>query len=184
MLHLDIKRLVRIQRPSHRVTGDRRDGVKGIGAEFLHIAIDDHSRIAFTAMYPDQTEPSSTHFLTAAVAWFQRLGIRIRKLLTDNGLCYKAHRFAHACRQLQLTRRRTKPIEEQSPSKNKALHAPHQRQGRALHQNRYQRMGLRLHLPELRRPSRFTAGLDPPIQLAQTSRQPKPTSTHLKIRNR
>jgi len=109
MLHLDIKRLVRIQRPSHRVTGDRRDGVKGIGAEFLHIAIDDHSRIAFTAMYPDQTERSSTHFLTAAVAWFQRLGIRIRKLLTDNGPCYKAHRFAHACRQLQLTHRRTKP---------------------------------------------------------------------------
>ena len=62
MLHLDIKRLVRIQRPSHRVTGDRRDGVKGIGAEFLHVAIDDHSRIAFTAMYPDQTEASSTHF--------------------------------------------------------------------------------------------------------------------------
>jgi transposase InsO family protein len=109
MLHLDIKRLVRIQRPSHRVTGDRRDGVKGIGAEFLHIAIDDHSRIAFTAMYPDQTERSSTHFLTAAVAWFQRLGIRIRKLLTDNGPCYKAHHFAHACRQLQLTHRRTKP---------------------------------------------------------------------------
>jgi hypothetical protein len=75
MLHLDIKRLVRIQRPSHRVTGNRRDGVKGIGAEFLHIAIDDHSRIAFTAMYPDQTERSSTHFLAAAVAWFQGLGI-------------------------------------------------------------------------------------------------------------
>lgn len=71
MLHLDIKRLVRIQRPSHRVTGDRRDRVKGIGAEFLHIAIDDHSRIAFTAMYPDQTERSSTHFLAAAVAWFE-----------------------------------------------------------------------------------------------------------------
>ena len=68
MLHLDIKRLVRIQRPSHRVTGNRRDGVKGIGAEFLRVAIDDHSRIAFTAMYPDQTERSSTHFLAAAVA--------------------------------------------------------------------------------------------------------------------
>src|SRR5690348_11418 len=58
LLHFDIKRLVRIQRPAHRVTGDRRDSVKGIGAEFLHIAIDDHSRIAFTAMYPDQTESS------------------------------------------------------------------------------------------------------------------------------
>src|SRR5882757_1967118 len=67
LLHLDIKRLVRIQRPSHRVTGDRRDGVKGIGAEFLHIAIDDHSRLAFTAMYPDRSQlnslPSSSHGL-------------------------------------------------------------------------------------------------------------------------
>jgi hypothetical protein len=87
LLHFDIKRLVRIQRPSHRVTGDRRDGVKGIGAEFLHIAIDDHSRIAFTAMYPDQTESSATHFLYSAVAWYARLNIGIRRILTDNGKC-------------------------------------------------------------------------------------------------
>jgi transposase InsO family protein len=109
MLHLDIKRLVRIKRPSHRVTGDRRDGVKGIGAEFLHIAIDDHSRLAFTAMYPDQTERSSTHFLAAAVAWFDRLGIAIRRVLTDNGACYKANRFTRTCDQLGLKHRRTRP---------------------------------------------------------------------------
>ncbi len=109
MLHLDIKRLVRIQRPSHRVTGNRRDSVKGIGAEFLHIAIDDHSRLAFTAMYPDQTERSSTHFLAAAVAWYDRLGIVIRRVLTDNGPCYKARRFASACQQLKLKHRRTRP---------------------------------------------------------------------------
>jgi transposase InsO family protein len=109
MLHLDIKRLVRIQRPSHRVTGNRRDSVKGIGAEFLHVAIDDHSRIAFTAMYPDQTERSSTHFLTAAVAWYEGLGIAIRKVLTDNGPCYKANRFARVCGELGLKHRRTRP---------------------------------------------------------------------------
>ena len=107
MLHLDIKRLVRIQRPSHRVTGDRRDGVKGIGAEFLHIAIDDYSRLAFAAMYPDQTERSSTHFLAAAVAWYGQLGIR--KLLTDNGPCYKARNFARTCEQLGVKHRRTQP---------------------------------------------------------------------------
>jgi transposase InsO family protein len=109
MLHLDIKRLVRIQRPSHRVTGNRRDGVKGIGAEFLHVAIDDHSRIAFTAMYPDQTANSSTHFLAAALAWYGQLGIGIRKVLTDNGPCYKAHHFARSCKQLGLKHRRTRP---------------------------------------------------------------------------
>jgi transposase InsO family protein len=109
LLHLDIKRLVRIKRPSHRVTGDRRDGVKGIGAEFLHIAIDDHSRLAFTAMYPDQTEASATSFLTVATAWFASLGIQTRRILTDNGPCYKAHRFAHACGILGLKHRRTRP---------------------------------------------------------------------------
>jgi transposase InsO family protein len=109
MVHFDIKRLVRIQRPSHRVTGDRRDGVKGIGAEFLHVAIDDHSRIAFTAMYPDQKEASASHFLAAATAWFERHGITTRRILTDNGPCYRAHHFARVCRQLGLKHRRTKP---------------------------------------------------------------------------
>jgi transposase InsO family protein len=109
LLHFDIKRLVRIQRPSHRVTGDRRDGVKGIGAEFLHIAIDDHSRIAFTAMYPDQTESSSTHFLYSAIAWYARLGIGIRRVLTDNGPCYTAQNFRQACQQLGIQPRRTRP---------------------------------------------------------------------------
>jgi transposase InsO family protein len=109
LVHLDIKRLVRIQRPSHRVTGNRRDGVKGIGAEFLHIAIDDHSRLAFTAMYPDQTDRSSTHFLAAATAWFGQLGIQPRRVLTDNGPCYNAHRFRRACHQLGLKHRRTRP---------------------------------------------------------------------------
>ena len=109
LLHLDIKRLVRIQRPSHRVTGNRRDGVKGIGAEFLHIAIDDHSRLAFTAMYPDQTEASASSFLTQATAWFASLGIHTQRILTDNGACYKAHRFRAVCNVLGLKQRRTRP---------------------------------------------------------------------------
>jgi transposase InsO family protein len=106
LVHLDIKRLVRLQRPSHRVTGDR---LKGIGAEFLHIAIDDHSRLAFTAMYPDQTDRRSTHFLVQATAWFHQLGIQTRRVLTDNGPCYNAHRFRRACDQLGLKHRRTRP---------------------------------------------------------------------------
>jgi transposase InsO family protein len=61
------------------------------------------------AMYPDQTERSSTHFLAAAVAWFDQLGIRIRRVLTDNGPCYKAHRFRRSCAQLHLKHRRTQP---------------------------------------------------------------------------
>ena len=69
----------------------------------------DHSRLAFTAMYPDQTEASSTHFLAATVDWFHQLGIATRRILTDNGPFYKAHRFTHACAQLGLKHSRTRP---------------------------------------------------------------------------
>jgi transposase InsO family protein len=109
LLHFDIKRLVKIEKPSHRVTGNRRDTVRGIGAEFLHIAIDDHSRIAFTAMYPDQKEASATHFLYSAIAWYARIGIGIRRVLTDNGPCYKAHRFRDTCQSLGIKPKRIKP---------------------------------------------------------------------------
>ncbi len=109
LLHLDIKRLVRIARPSHRVTGDRRDSVKGIGAEYVHVTIDDHSRIAFSAIYPDETRASVLHFLQAALAYYARLGIRFKAVLTDNGASYRSYAFADACRQLGLKHRRTKP---------------------------------------------------------------------------
>src|SRR5665213_15828 len=109
LLHLDIKRLVRIARPSHRVTGDRRDTVKGIGAEYVHVAIDDHSRIAFSAIYPDETRASVLHFLHAALAYYARLGIRFRAVLTDNGVSYRSYAFADRCRELGLKHRRTRP---------------------------------------------------------------------------
>ncbi len=109
LLHLDIKRLVKIARPSHRVTGDRRDTVKGIGAEYVHVAIDDHSRIAFSAIYPDETRASVLHFLQAALAFHARLGIRFKAVLTDNGVSYRSYAFAGRCRELGLKHRRTRP---------------------------------------------------------------------------
>jgi transposase InsO family protein len=109
LLHLDIKRLVRIARPSHRVTGDRRDTVKGIGAEYVHVAIDDHSRIAFSAIYPDETRASVLHFLDAALAYYARFGIQFKAVLTDNGTSYRSYAFADACKQLGLKHRRTRP---------------------------------------------------------------------------
>ena len=108
LLHLDIKRLVRIAQPSHRVTGDRRDTVRGIGAEYVHVAIDDHSRIAFSAIYPDETRASVLHFLRAALAYYERLGIRFKAVLTD-GTSYRSYAFATACRHLGLKHRRTRP---------------------------------------------------------------------------
>ena len=109
LLHLDIKKLGRIARPSHRVTGNRRDSVEGAGWEYVHVAIDDHSRIAFSAIYPDEKQASVLAFLHAALAYYARLGIKFKAVLTDNGPGYRSHAFAHACRILDLKHRFTRP---------------------------------------------------------------------------
>jgi transposase InsO family protein len=108
LLHLDIKKFARIVRAGHRITGNPQDETRGAGWEFLYVAVDDHSRIAYTALYPDETANSSASFLAEAVAYFQRLGITTRRVLTDNGPCFYAHRFAHACRDLAITHKRTR----------------------------------------------------------------------------
>jgi transposase InsO family protein len=109
LLHLDIKKLGRIARPSHRVTGNRGDTVYGIGWDFVHVAIDDHSRIAFSAIYPDETKESVEAFLHEALAYYARLGIHFKALLTDNGSAYRSYYFAGVCRRLGLKHRFTRP---------------------------------------------------------------------------
>jgi transposase InsO family protein len=109
LLHLDIKKLGRIVRPSHRVTGDRRDSMDGAGWEYVHVAIDDHSRIAFSAIYPDEKADSTVSFLHQALAYYARLGIRFRAVLTDNGPAYRSRAFALACHTLDLKHRFTRP---------------------------------------------------------------------------
>jgi transposase InsO family protein len=109
MLHIDIKKFARIVKAGHRVTGNPRDETRGAGSECLYVAIDDHSRLAYTAMYPDETANSSVSFLVEAVAYFQRLGIATRRVLTDNGPCFYAHQFASACKRLGIVHKRTRP---------------------------------------------------------------------------
>jgi transposase InsO family protein len=108
MLHVDIKKFARIVKAGHRITGDPRDETRGAGWEFLYVAVDDHSRLAYTAIYPDEKAASSASFLREAAAWFQRFGICARRVLTDNGPCFYAHQFAHACRDLNITHKRTR----------------------------------------------------------------------------
>ena len=93
MLHIDTKKLGRIVRPSHRVTGNRRDSVEGAGWEFAHVAIDDHSRAGFVQMHPDERKDSATAFLKTTVARFAAKGVRIKRLLTDNGSAYRSKLF-------------------------------------------------------------------------------------------
>jgi len=117
MLHIDTKKLGRIERPSHRVTGNRRDSVDGAGWEMLFVAIDDHARIAFTAMHTDERTPSAVQFLRDAVAYYARLGVTIRRLLTDNGSAFRSRDFAAACKELSIRHRFTRPYRPQTNGK-------------------------------------------------------------------
>jgi len=110
LIHFDIKQLARIVRPGHRVTGDRQhDHTPGAGWEFLHIAIDDHSRLAFAQLLPDQTARSAIAFLHAALAFFARHGVSAQRIYSDNGSCYRAHAMRKAVAALGLKHRFTRP---------------------------------------------------------------------------
>jgi transposase InsO family protein len=117
LLHIDIKRLGRIERPSHRVTGDRRDTFGGAGWEFLFVAIDDHARIGFTDMYPDETKASATQFMRNAVAYYKSLGVQVKGLLTDNGSAFRSKDFARTCDDLAVKHRFTRPYRPQTNGK-------------------------------------------------------------------
>ena len=109
LLHLDIKKIGRFGALGLRFRGDHKRKVKNMGWEYLHVAGDDHSRIAFVRILPDQKAASASAFLRAAVADYARLGIPIRRLLTDNGPCYRSGRFRRCCRQLGIRHRFTRP---------------------------------------------------------------------------
>jgi len=117
MLHIDTKKLGRIERPSHRVTGNRRDSVAGAGWEVLFVAIDDHARIAFTDMHPDEKTPWAVQFLHNAVAYYRSLGVQIQRLLTDNGAAFRSRDFALACRKLGIKHKFTRPYRPQTNGK-------------------------------------------------------------------
>jgi transposase InsO family protein len=109
LIHFDIQRLARIFKPGHRVTGDRRKESGGVGWEYLQIVIDDHSRIAFSAILPDQSHLSAIRFFLMARAHLARFGISIRRVLTDNGSCYKHWLFRKTLCDQHVKHRFTRP---------------------------------------------------------------------------
>jgi transposase InsO family protein len=109
MIHLDIKTLGRIARPSHRVTGNRRDSVEGIGWEHLHVAIDDCSRLAYTEVLDGLGREHATAFLGRALDWFGRLGVRVERVMTDNGSAYRSKLFAQSLQAAGIRHVRTRP---------------------------------------------------------------------------
>ena len=117
LVHIDTKKLGRIVRTGHRITGNRRDSVDGAGWEFLFVAVDDHARLAFTQMKPDERRPSAIGFLNTMVKHFAGLGVAVRRILTDNGSAFRSKRFARACARLGLKHSFTRPYRPQTNGK-------------------------------------------------------------------
>lgn len=119
LIHLDIKKLGRFEQVGHRITGDRtrqsstrgkREGKTwGAGWEYVHVCIDDASRLAFSQVLVDEKKESAVAFLGAAVAYYASLGVTVSRVMTDNGSCYKSFDFRDACAKLGLRHIRTKP---------------------------------------------------------------------------
>jgi len=111
LIHIDIKKLGRIKGVGHRITGDRtrQSNNRGVGWEYVHVCIDDASRIAFARVMPNERKRCATTFLSAAVAYYASLGIKVERVMTDNGACYKSFAFRAACKRLGLKHIRTRP---------------------------------------------------------------------------
>lgn len=118
MLHLDIKRLVRFKTPGHRVNNDRTTRDSGVGYEWVHVCIDDHSRWAYVEVLDEgETADATAGFLKRAVEYFRSRGIRIRRVLTDNGPGYCSRAFRRMVKRLRIKHRRTRPYSPQTNGK-------------------------------------------------------------------
>jgi transposase InsO family protein len=117
LVHVDCKKLGRIVKPGHRVTGDRSTRAKGAaGWQYLFVRIDDHSRLGFASVYPDETASSAIAFLDELVGFYRAHGIAVERVLTDNGTCCK-RRWAEACASHEIAVRKTRPYRPQTNGK-------------------------------------------------------------------
>lgn len=122
LVHLDVKKLGRIGRVGHRIHGDRSRRGRGVGWEYLHVAIDDCTRLAYAELLVDERADRATAFLRRAAAWFQRQGIaRLERVMTDNGAAYVSHAFAQALAALGARHLRTRPYTPRTNGKVERL---------------------------------------------------------------
>ncbi len=117
LLHIDVKKLGRIGRPGHRVNGDRRTRTRGIGWEYVHVCVDDATRIAYVEVLEDEKATTAAGFLRRAVAHYRAHGIQVERVMTDNGSCYRAIVHALACKALGLKHLRTRPYRPRTNGK-------------------------------------------------------------------
>ena len=114
LVHIDIKKLAKIDGVGHRVHGDRgrqkrRRGAGRIGYEYVHVCVDDATRLAYAEVLADEKARTAVRFLRRARIWYRRHGVRIQRVMTDNGACYISALHAVACRRLHLKHLRIRP---------------------------------------------------------------------------
>jgi len=119
IIHIDIKKLGRFNRTGHRITRNvvGHSGTGHPGWEFVHVAIDDHSRVAMALVFPDEKKESAVAFLDAVFLYYRSLGITISRVMTDNGSCYRSKAFIRACKRLDIKQIRTRPYTPQTNGK-------------------------------------------------------------------
>jgi transposase InsO family protein len=126
LVHIDVKKLGRIRGVGHRISGSRASQAKTRrvgrlrevhGWEYVHVAVDDYSRLAYAEVLDDETAATAAGFLRRAVAFYHRYGIQVERVLTDNGPCYRALLHAIACRRLGIRHLRTRPYRPQTNGK-------------------------------------------------------------------
>jgi len=123
LVHVDVKKLGRILRPGHRVTGNRRSrklttgGLGVAGWEFVHVCVDDATRLAYAEVLQDERGETAAGFLRRAVKWFRSMGVAVERVMSDNGSCYRSTVHASACRELGLRHLRTQPYRPRTNGK-------------------------------------------------------------------
>ncbi|MGA7823261.1 MAG: IS481 family transposase, partial [Steroidobacteraceae bacterium] len=109
LIHIDTKKLGRFQRLGHRVTGNRHQCSEGVGWDFLHVCVDDASRLAYVEIHPNELRYTATRFLIHALRFFRDHGVQVQRVMTDNGSAYRSTPFTKTCRWLRLVHKRTRP---------------------------------------------------------------------------
>jgi transposase len=170
LVHLDVKKLGRFARPGHRVTGRGAPGTTThtrAGWEAVHVAVDDCTRLAYVEILTDERAVTTIGFLERTITWFAARGVRIQRVMSDNGSPYRSQAFATTC------------THRHPPPPHPALPAPHQRQSRTLHPDAATRMGLRRRLPDQPPASPGAHTLARLLQPPTTTRRPRSPTTGL-----
>jgi transposase InsO family protein len=175
LLHLDAKKLGKIEGVGHRIHGDRRRRARGVGWEITFVAVDDHTRLAYAELAPAESGPCAVAFLGRALRWFEGLGIAVERILSDNAKAYTSKAFTAFCATHGIRQRFTRPYTPRTNGKAERFIQTLTRRwayGKTYRTSAYRAAALRPWLAEYnhRRPHR-ALGMRPPMARLRDARK-------------